>query len=97
MRYNMSGKPEPYIEPSHVKHIQIQTTELVLNAHGYSVVYGMIHRGHPHSNLKQAFDWENTPEGHGYWSRQYQRGVLSNEAKDKLNFALTMYVKRRGY
>lgn len=41
-----------------------------------------------HKDLKHAFDWENTPEGHKYWSTVRQRPGLSTEAQRKLEQAI---------
>lgn len=61
---------------------------LRLNDHGRKVVRDILAGVRSHKDLKHAFDWENTPEGHAYWSRQRQSAELSNQARDTLSRAL---------
>lgn len=56
--------------------------------HGHEVILGILLGTRSHKDLKIAFDWENTPEGHAYWSRQRQAHGLSPEAYDKLARAI---------
>lgn len=61
---------------------------LVLNAHGRQIVADILDGRRAHKDIKDAFDWENTPEGHRYWSLQRQAAGLSGEARMKLERAL---------
>lgn len=61
---------------------------LQLNEHGRRVVSEILSGARPHRDMKHAFDWENTPEGHAYWSLQRNRTTLSSEARMKLEMAL---------
>lgn len=62
---------------------------LILNFHGLRIVGQILAGERPHKDLKMAFDWENTPEGHAYWSRVRQADALSGEARMKLSRAFS--------
>lgn len=61
---------------------------LILNEHARCVVAEILEGVRSHRDLKEAFDWEETPEGHSYWSAQRQRPELSTHARTKLIRAL---------
>jgi hypothetical protein len=64
--------------------LHVRATALVLNSHGRKIVTQILDRERPHKDLKIAFDWENTPEGHAYWSSVRRAEVLPREAIVKL-------------
>jgi hypothetical protein len=52
--------------------------------HGREVIFGILLGTRSHKDLKEAFLWEDTAEGHGYWSRVRQAPGLTHDAAAKL-------------
>jgi hypothetical protein len=64
------------------------TKTMRIGDHGHEVILGILLGTRSHKDLKIAFDWESTPEGHAYWTRQRQAPGLSPEAYDRLARAI---------
>lgn len=62
--------------------------QLTLRGASLEVVRAILSGKLSHKSLKDAFDWENTPEGHAWWSKVRQAESLSLEAAKKLDAAL---------
>lgn len=68
--------------------VPLRPAVLTLSGRSLTVVREILGGSRPHKDLKEAFDWENTPEGHRYWSRVRQAPRLSSEAVNKLTLAV---------
>lgn len=55
---------------------------------GAEVLLGILFGTRSHKDLKDAFDWEDTVEGHRYWSQVRQADTLSDIARVKLERGL---------
>ncbi|MBX9757225.1 MAG: hypothetical protein K2Y29_00500 [Beijerinckiaceae bacterium] len=62
---------------------------LTLNDHARRIVAEILKGDRPHTDLKAAFDWEATPEGHAYWSSVRRHRDLPASARAKLSRALS--------
>lgn len=60
---------------------------LELSEHSRRIVGEILAGTRSHKDLKVAFDWEATPEGHMFWSKARQAPGLSDHARDKLRRA----------
>lgn len=52
--------------------------------YGQPIVRQILSGDRSHRDLKIAFDWDATPEGHAYWSKVRKADELSTEARRKL-------------